>query len=409
MRPEVAARMQELLPLPLNPSSVHAAGREAKKYLENSRKIIADAISAWPNEIIFMASGTEANATALRGISGCRVLVSAIEHSSVLTSLSLRERAGVRDSQQTRSERIAPHPNTLPEGEGIIPVTSSGIIDLATLDKMLASGGPALVSVMLANNETGVIQPISEVSALCKKYGALLHCDAVQGLGKIPVDFGALGADMMTLSAHKCGGPLGAAALVVRRELPLVPLLTGGGQELGRRAGTENVAAIAGFARAVELIDFEQMRRLRGWLDMMESQISLSLWERAGVRDSQHTETSNSGIDPHPNPLPEGEGIALGQSAPRLPNTSCIAMPGVSNEVQLMNFDLGGFAVSAGSACSSGRIEGSHVLAAMGVSKDLAGSAIRVSGGWKTTEEDIISFTGVWKAICERLAKREKP
>jgi len=345
LRPEVQATMQELLVAPSNPSSVHRFGREAKKHLENARKTIADAISAWPNEVIFCGSGTEANNWALRAIPGRRVLVSAVEHSSVLY------------------------------GNDTISVDSNGIIDLAALEKILAGGSPALISVMLANNETGVIQPICEVSELCKKHDALLHCDAVQGLGKIPVDFGALGVDMMTLSAHKSGGPVGAAALVVRRDLVLKPLLVGGGQELGRRAGTENIAAIAGFAKAVELIDFEQMRRLRGWLDAMELQM-----EKAG-------------------------GTIFGKAAQRLPNATCVAMPSVSNEVQLMDFDLKGFAVSAGSACSSGRIEGSHVLGAMGVAKNLAASAIRVSGGWKTTQEDTISFTNAWKTNCARLAK----
>ncbi|MDE3016984.1 MAG: aminotransferase class V-fold PLP-dependent enzyme, partial [Pseudomonadota bacterium] len=262
------------------------------------------------------------------------------------------------------------------------PVTSSGIVDLSALDRLLAGGGPALVSVMLANNETGIIQPIKEVSELTKKYGALLHCDAAQGFGKIPVDFGVLGCDLMTLAAHKCGGPVGAAALVVRRDLPVLPPLTGGGQESGRRAGTENVAAIAGFARAVELFDFRHMKALRGWLDEMEAEISSPGMGQAGG------------------------GMVFGKSVSRLPNTSCIAMPGVSNEVQLMDFDLNGFAVSAGSACSSGRIEPSHVLAAMGVPEASSRSAIRISGGRQTTEQDITSFTEAWKRMYQRLSRR---
>jgi len=345
IRPEAVTRMQEILAFPANPSSAHRFGREAKKHLEQARKIIADAVSAWPNEVIFTASGTEANVTALRGIPGRRILVSAVEHSSVIR-----------------------HPSSL------IPVTPSGLIDLAALDAMLADGAPALVSVMLANNETGVIQPIHEAGAICKKHHALLHCDAVQALGKIPVDFGALGVDMMTIGGHKCGGPVGAAALIVRRDLPITPLLAGGGQESRRRAGTENLPAIAGFAAAVENIDFDHMRRLRGWLDGMEKAMS-------------------------------PEGIIFGAQAPRLPNTSCVAMPGVSGEVQLMDFDLKGFAVSAGSACSSGRIEASHVLAAMGVDKSLASCAIRISGGWRTAKQDIDAFTETWRQTRSRLAK----
>ncbi|MDE3060895.1 MAG: cysteine desulfurase [Pseudomonadota bacterium] len=350
VRPEAAQAMQELLAVPANPSSVHAFGREAKKYLERARKTIAEAVSAWPNEIIFTASGTEANATALHGFSGRRVLTSAVEHSSVLKQLLRKE---------------------------IIPATSSGIINLSALDVMLAADStPALVSVMLANNETGVIQPLAEISAICKRHNALLHCDAVQALGKIPVDFGALGTDMLTLSGHKCGGPVGAAALVLRRDLAMVPLLAGGGQELGRRAGTENVAAIAGFAKVVEMIDLAQMQRLRRWLDGMEQEMEA------------------------------GGGAVFGKDAPRLPNTSCIAMPGVSNEVQLMDFDLKGFAVSAGSACSSARVEVSHVLLAMGVPKALASSAIRVSGGWATTEQEIRRFAEAWQQMAARLAKK---
>ncbi len=349
VRPEVIARMQEIWAAPMNPSSVHAAGREAKKHLENARKSIADSISAWPNEIMFTASGTEANITALRGIAGKRLLVSAIEHSSVLKA-------------RTDAQMIA--------------VDDKGTIDVAALDALLKDGTPALVSVMLANNETGVIQPVREVAEICKKHGALLHCDAVQGLGKMPVDFGVLGVDMMTLSAHKCGGPLGAAALIARRDLAVAPLLTGGGQELGRRAGTENLAAIVGFAAGVELsADRAHILQIRHWLAFIESEA-----EAIG-------------------------GVVFGKSAPRLPNTTCVAMPGVSNEVQLMDFDLKGYAVSAGSACSSGRIEGSHVLNAMGVEKSLVASAIRISAGWATTQRDITTFTEIWRATSQRLKK----
>lgn len=349
VRPEVRTRMNPLLELPYNPSSVHAFGREAKKQLENARVSIASAIGAFPNEIIFSASGTEANNMALRGFSGKRILVSAIEHSSVLKAC---------DAEQ-------------------ISVNENGIVDVSKLDGMLAGKPDSLVSVMLANNETGVIQPIAEIAAICKKHGALLHCDAVQGLGKIPVDFGLLGADMLTLTAHKCGGPLGAAALVIKQNLAVQSLLKGGGQELGRRAGTENIAAIAGFAEAVERTDLKHMQQLRGWLDVMENALL-------------------------------GAGAAVfGKSAARLPNTSCIAMPGVGNEMQLMDFDLKKFAVSAGSACSSGRIEPSHVLKAMGAG-EAAKYAIRVSGGWQTSENDITLFTKAWIATCERLATARK-
>ncbi len=336
LRPQVRARMLELLESPANPSSVHAYGRAAKKTLEDARKLIAEAISAFPNEVIFMGCGTEANATVLRGFPGRRVLVSAVEHSSVL-------------------KNAAP----------LVMVDANGIVDLPALDALLAGSPPALVSVMLANNETGVIQPVQEIVAICKKHGALLHTDAVQALGKIPVDFTSLGVDAMSIAAHKMGGPVGAAALVLRQDIAITPLLVGGGQELGRRAGTENIAAIGGFAQAVDMIDLPRMTALRGWLDRLEASV--------------------------------GGMAVFGNAVPRLPNTSCIALPGITQEVLLMKLDLARISVSAGSACSSGRIEPSHVLLAMGVDKALAGSAIRISGGWDTQESDILRVTEALK------------
>lgn len=354
LRPEVRTRIDELLEFPANASSLHRFGREAKKHLEDARKTIAEAVSAFPNEIIFTACATEANAMALRGFAGRHVLVSAIEHSSVL-----RHPGEGRDPRSSSSERPDMDPGL--RRDDIIPVTSVGVVDVAALDALLAKTPGALVSIMLANNETGVIQPIREVGEICKKHGALLHADAVQAIGKIPLDFTALGADMMTIAAHKMGGPVGAAALIIRQDLAIAPLLTGGGQELRRRAGTENMAAIAGFAKAVELIDFTHMQKLRGWLDTMEQA------------------------------LPKA--TIFGKASARLPNTSCLSSSSLSQEVQLMKLDLTGFAVSAGSACSSGRIEPSHVLLAMGVEKALAATAIRISGGWATTEDEIKAVT----------------
>lgn len=338
VRPEAIARMSEVLAVPANPSSVHSFGRVAKKILEDSRKLIAESISAFPNEIIFTACGTEANTMALRGR---KIIASAIEHSSVLKHASEK-----------------------------IPVDKHGVVDLAALDTLLAKSEPAMVSIMLANNETGVIQPIREAAELCKKHKALLHVDAVQALGKIPVEFASLDCDMMSIAAHKMGGAVGAAALVVRQDLPIKPLLVGGGQELNRRAGTENIAAIAGFAKAVELIDLKQMQHFRNWLDAMEQQLSGT--------------------------------VIFASDVARLPNTSCLAIPGITQEVLLMKLDLAGFAVSAGSACSSGRIEPSHVLTAMGVEKALAASAIRVSCGWNSTEHEVQSLTS---ALLASIAK----
>ncbi|MDX2113742.1 MAG: cysteine desulfurase family protein [Alphaproteobacteria bacterium] len=349
IRPEVSDLMRELAAEPMNASSVHGYGRKAKKWLEDARKTIAQHISAFPNEIIFTATGTEANVMALSGYPQRRVLISAVEHSSILKVANCQ-----------------------------LPVASEGNLDLVRLEQELAQGVPALVSIQLANNETGILQPISEIAALCKKHGALLHTDAVQALGKIPVDFSLLGADMMTLSAHKMGGVVGAACLVVRQNLAIKPIFAGG-QELGRRAGTENIPAIAAFAKAVELMDLGQMKELSQWMSKFESEIG------------------------------QLGGQVVGKASPRLPNTSCIIMPGVSSEVQLMNADLAGFAVSAGSACSSGRVEPSHVLRAMYLDDKLAGCAIRVSAGWKTTRQELISYADYWQKTYCRLTKSSIP
>ncbi len=346
VRPEVIDIIKEISSQPANPSSIHSYGRAAKKRLEDARRIIAEHISCWSDELIFMGSATEANTTVLNSVQG-KALASTIEHSSI--------------SQPFRK----------------IAVGCDGIVDLKALEQMLAKEKPALVSVMLANNETGIIQPLSDITTLCKTHGALLHTDAVQALGKIPIDCGALGVDMMTLSAHKCGGVVGAAVLVIRRGVYFKPLFAGG-QEGRRRAGTENVAAIAGFAKAIECIDYMQMKKLRGWLDVME------------------------------NTMQQQGAMIFGKSAPRLPNVTCVAMQNVSQEIQLMDFDLKGFAVSAGSACSSGRVEPSHVLAAMGAAENIAKSAIRISGGWNTQESDISGFTEAWKITCERLATKNQ-
>lgn len=347
LMPQAREAMQAALGQPHNASSIHSFGREAKKLLEDARTRVAASISAFPNEVIFCASGTEANNWALTAFPERRVIVSAIEHPSVL------QVSGAK-----------------------CKVLEDGIVDLAALDAMLTDSKPALVSLMLANNETGVIQPIPEVAAICKKHGALLHCDAAQALGRVPVDFSSLRPDMMTITAHKCGGPVGAAALIVKTGLEIPSMLRGGRQESGRRAGTENIAAIVGFAAACEA-DFSHAP-LRGWLDDMESEL-----EKYGA-------------------------TVMGKNSPRLPNTSCISMPNASNEVQLMHFDLAGIAVSAGSACSSGRIGPSHVLEAIKVPESEAASAIRVSGGWGTTQAHIQAFTEGWKTLYFRISAPAK-
>lgn len=355
VRQQVIERMTKLLAAPHNASSVHFYGREGKKYIENARAVIAQAVNAWKNEIVFTSCGTEANNAVLRGESCRRILVSAIEHSSII--------------------------KTVPQAE-LIPVDSNGVVQIDALRELLAKEDkPTLVSVMLANNETGVIQPVADVVKACREWGGdvLVHSDAAQALGKISVDFSMLGVDMMTISAHKLGGPQGAAALVLRNDLPIRPLLTGGGQELGRRAGTENVAAISGFGLAVELAqkDAQKWQDVRGWLDAMENEI----------------------ITYAP------EAIVFGRDMPRLPGTSCIAMPGVGSETQLMAFDLAGVAISAGSACSSGRIEASHVIKAMGFGV-VASTAIRISGGWDSSEADVRKATAEWIKLYDRVGAK---
>jgi cysteine desulfurase len=246
------------------------------------------------------------------------------------------------------------------------------VVDLAVLETLLAAKRPRLVAVMLANNETGVVQPVAEVARLCRAAGVRLHCDAVQGFGKIAVDFAALGVDTLALSAHKLGGPQGVGALVVRDGVAVNPLLRGGGQELGLRAGTHNVAGIAGFgaaAAAAEPVGADLRDRLEANL-------------RAGWPDVR----------------------IHGGAAPRLPNTSSIGLAGVAAETQVMALDLAGFAVSAGAACSSGKVKTSRVLAAMGAG-NAAGDAIRVSLGPNTTPSHVDAFAAAWIALARRLAR----
>jgi cysteine desulfurase len=329
-----------------NASSVHAEGRSARKLLEDSRAAIARAIGVIAPMVVFTSGGSEANSMALTGAPSERLLVSAIEHPSVLASAS------------ASGKSVEP-----------IPVTGDGVVDLDALARMLP-GAPALISVMLANNETGVIQPVAEVGRLAQAHGALLHVDAVQGLGRIPVNFGILGADLMTLSAHKLGGPVGIGALVIRDGLPITPLIHGGGQELRRRAGTENISGAAGFAAAVA----DHYRDIKGLRDRLE----------AGLEDA----------------------VVFGRNCDRLPNTTCFAVPGMDAETLLMSFDLEGLAVSSGSACSSGKVARSHVLQAMGVAPEISRAAVRVSLGWTTTQQDIEHFIAVWQRLRARHKAR---
>ena len=350
LRPEAIAAMTDALNRCGNPSSVHRSGRDARRALEAARVQVAALVGAPAASLVFTSGGTEANQLALRGVRDRTVLISAIEHDSVRQAVA---------------------------HAGVIPVTASGLVDLAALARLLQeTAGLALVSIMLANNETGVIQPIAEAARLAHAHGALLHCDAVQAAGKVPLDMTALGVDLLSLSAHKLGGPPGVGALVVGPDVLLAALQTGGGQERGRRAGTENLPGIVGFGAAAEIA----AARLGEWNAV------------AGLRD--RAEARLKAVAP--------EAVVSGADAPRLANTLAIAMPGVAAATQVMALDLAGVMVSAGAACSSGKVKRSHVLDAMGVPPAEAECAIRVSLGWSTTDADIDQFVDAWGALSAR-------
>ncbi len=350
VRPEAAAAVVAALSATGNPSSVHRAGREARRVLSDARDAVAALVHARADEVVFTSGGSEANALALTGFPGRRVLISAIEHDSV--------RGNAPDAE-------------------IIPVLADGCVDLATLDRLLgADPRPALVSVMFANNETGVVQDVAAVARIAHEAGALFHCDAIQAAGKIAVDFAALDVDLMALSAHKLGGPMGSGVLVVRSGLALRPSLRGGGQERRLRAGTENLPGIAGFGAAAGA-----------------AKASLAAYAAiAKLRDAAQQRLCALAPD----------AAVFGAEAPRLPNTLCIAMPGVASSTQVIALDLAGVMVSAGAACSSGKVTRSHVLDAMGVAPALAESAIRISLGWTTSTADIDQLVDAWGALYAR-------
>ncbi|MSO73252.1 MAG: cysteine desulfurase [Rhodospirillaceae bacterium] len=338
-----------------NPSSVHGPGRHARAAVEEAREAIAALVDAPAQRVIFTSGGTEANALAMRGLAaaaGCSgVLASATEHPSIMAHVAEQDR---------------------------IAVDRNGIVDLDALERALKQrAAPVLVAVMFANNETGVLQPVAEAVALARKYGALIHCDAVQALGKTVLSMRTLGLDSVSLSAHKFGGVKGAGVLALRGGVEIAADMLGGGQEHRRRAGTENVSGIVGMgaaARCAErlLVDAPRVLDLR---DELEAAVE--------------SEAPQARI--------------FGRDKPRLGNTSCILLPGVSSETQVMRLDLAGVAVSAGSACSSGRIAPSHVLLAMGVAPNEAKSAIRVSLGWETTRADISRFLEVWLPLAAKF------
>lgn len=355
-RPEAIEAVVEALSLVGNASSVHREGRAARRIIEDARARVAALVGASETDVVFTSGGTEANNLAIRGGSRMRVLVSAVEHLSVL--------------EVGREVEL-------------IPVDADGIVDLEALDQMLAKeDGLALVSIMLANNETGVIQPLQAIGEICRRYGALLHTDAVQAAGKIPIYLTGLGVDLMTLSAHKIGGPMGVGALIATPRAALTGVSFGGGQEKGLRPGTENLPAIAGFGKAAELA-----------AERIKSFAALA-WKRNDLERRIKEIAPDASI--------------FGAAVDRLPNTSCIAMPGVDSETQVMALDLEGVSVSAGSACSSGKVAVSHVLKAMVPDGPETKNAIRVSLGWTTEDSDIDRFVEAWSALYGRLGAAEK-
>ncbi|WP_183451621.1 cysteine desulfurase family protein [Microvirga lupini] len=370
LRPEVAEVMLRALQLPGNASSVHTEGRAARAEMETARERVARLIGARTKNVIFTSGGTEAANLVLTpgfrrlGQAGAtRLLLGAAEHPCVL------------NGHRFRSDAVE-----------IIPVNGNGIVDLAWLEAHLQRTGDerVLVSIQLANNETGVLQPVAEAARLVHEHGGLIHTDAVQAAGKIPVDMAALGVDVLTLSAHKIGGPKGIGAVVLASDQFEIAdrLIRGGGQEKGFRAGTENVAAIAGFGAAAEiaLVNLEQeagrLRALRA-----EAEVEL----RRIAPDT----------------------VVVGAQAERLPNTFAFAIPGLKAETALIAFDLAGVALSSGSACSSGKVKRSHVLDAMGVEPAVAEGVLRVSLGWSTTKEDVIRFAEACERVVGTLYKRK--
>lgn len=347
--PEARAAVVAALDVVGNASSVHAEGRRARALIDEAREAVAALVSARPAEVVFTSGATEANAWALSA-PATGIALADIEHDSV--------RAPARQIADARG--VPPV---------MLQVSSDGAVDYKTA----ALGRGTLVALQLANNETGVLQDVEAAGRWATETGVRLHCDAVQAPGRVAIDFRTLGATTMSLSAHKIGGPKGVGALVISGNAPLAPLLSGGGQEQRRRAGTENVAAIAGFGAAAKaaLRDLADAKRIAALRDRLEADVMRAT----------------------------PAAVVIGKGAKRLPNTSSIAMPGTSAETLVIKLDLAGVAVSAGAACSSGKVGQSHVLAAMGLPSEIAGNAIRVSLGPATTESDIAAFLAAWTRI----------
>lgn len=361
--PSVKEAMTSAFELTGNPSSVHTAGRTARAAIEDARMLVASLAGCRPRDVFFTSGGTEANNQVLRSFeqdpSIERLYISAVEHDSI---------TAVADTFQK--------PVT------IIPCDANGAVSLAFLkDQLAEQEGRAAISVMLANNETGLIQPIDEIADLALEHDALFHCDAVQALGKWPFSFAESGVHMMTVSAHKFGGPKGVGALILRSGQDIAPLFLGGGQESRKRSGTENVQGIVGFGQAAKTAQSDS-----DWPAVWRSLSELLI---AQIEQAE-------------------EAVIIGSEASRLSNTLCIALPGVKAETQVMTLDLAGYCVSAGSACSSGKVQSSHVLEVMGYERDVAEGSIRVSFGWQTTRQEVLGFAEAWMEMRNRLSPQVK-
>ena len=359
LRPEARTAMVAALDLVGNPSSPHAEGRRARAAMEDARETVGALVGARPSEIVFTSGGTEANNTVFAG-SWTTIFVAGIEHDSVL--------APARAS----GARIVE-----------LPVSHTGVAIMdgtAALISGARAAGPALLSLQLANNETGVLQPVVTIAALAREHGVSVHTDAVQAAGRTAIDLRTLGVDFLTLSAHKIGGPKGIGALVVRDGASVPAFVRGGGQERRRRAGTEAVAAIVGFGAAAQAAqrDLAAVTRVRALRDRLEAEV-LALAPDA---------------------------VIVGSAADRLPNTSSVALPGTAAETLVIALDLAGIAVSAGAACSSGKVGASHALEAMGIAPGIARAAIRVSLGWSSTEADVAAFIQAWSHAALRQRQR---
>jgi cysteine desulfurase len=352
--PEVIALTAEIMGRVGNASSIHGFGRDARKTVEDARAQVAALAAVRPAQVVFNAGATEGNNTILSGFQDQIIYINSTEHPSIIESA----------------------PNAIH-----VPVTKDGVIDLAALEKMMAERPPALLCLQLVNSETGAIQPVAEASEIARKHSARILCDAVQAAGRIPIDFKSLNVDYLTLSAHKFGGPQGVGALIFREGLQLPKLLRGGGQERRQRAGTENVAGIAGFGLAAQKA-LENMGAYQSACEAFRAKLESGLKEIAP------------------------QIIIAGENAARVCNTTCAILPGVSAETQLMNMDLEGVAVGSGSACSSGAMKPSHVLTAMSFSESDARASLRFSTGWATTIADIDAALNAYEKMAARVGKQ---